>query len=158
MSNLDPRLHFVVATAIVVKDGKYLILKRSENEIASPGRWTVPGGKLVRHEYEGLPMTPNTKAWYNIVDFVLKKEVREEANLEIKDLRYLTDLVFIRPDNFPVIVLSYWCKYKSGEVKLAKDMTDYAWITPEETKNYDLIEDIAGEIIEVDKILKGKLT
>ncbi len=39
--DLDPRRHFVVATAII-KDGKYLIAKRSERAKAFPGKWTVP--------------------------------------------------------------------------------------------------------------------
>ena len=57
MAELDPRLHFVVATAIVVKDGKFLIVKRAPHEKAFPNRWTVPGGKLVLNEYKILPTT-----------------------------------------------------------------------------------------------------
>ena len=53
----DPRLHMIAVTGIVVRDGKFLILKRSENEKAYPGMWTVPGGKLVRHEYESSPLS-----------------------------------------------------------------------------------------------------
>ncbi len=58
--DLDPRLHFVTATAIVAKrddDGvaRFLIAKRAPTEKAFPNKWTVPGGKLVRTEYEKLP-------------------------------------------------------------------------------------------------------
>ena len=81
MSDLDPRLHFVVATAIIVKDGpsadaqgepKFLIVKRAPHEKAFPNRWTVPGGKLVLHEYEHLPKTAGYPQWYNVVDWVLR--------------------------------------------------------------------------------------
>jgi 8-oxo-dGTP pyrophosphatase MutT (NUDIX family) len=71
--NSDPRLHIVAVTGIIEKENKYLILKRSEEEIAYPGFWTVPGGKLVRHEYEKLPLSKNTDAWYDIVSYTLKK-------------------------------------------------------------------------------------
>ena len=152
----DPRLHIIAITGIIERDSKYLILKRAETEVAYPGYWTVPGGKLVRHEYESLPKTPKTEGWYDIAAWTMKKEIREEAGLEVKDVSYLTDMVFIRPDNIPVLVLSYWCRYESGEVALGKDMTDSAWITPEEGKNYKIIPGILDEIEAVDKIIKEK--
>ena len=151
---IDPRLHFVVATAIVHKDGKFLITKRSLSEKAFPGKWTVPGGKLVLTEYQNLPRTSDTHPqWYNVIEFVLKKEVREEAGIEIEKPHYLTDLVFVRPDGYPVATLSYWAHYRSGEVKLNHEMTDHAWVTAAEAKNYDLIEGIADEIAEVDRLI-----
>ena len=124
--------------------------------MAYPGYWTVPGGKLVRHEYENLPRTPNTEGWYEIAALTMKKEIKEEAGLEVEDVRYLTDMAFIRPDDIPVFVISYWCRYKSGEVVLGKDMTDSAWITPEEGKNYKIIPGILEEIEAVDRFVKGR--
>lgn len=151
----DPRLHIIAITGIIERDGKYLILKRSGKEVAYPGFWTVPGGKLVRHEYEKLPVTPETDGWYDVVGHTLRREIKEEAGLEVKDITYLTDMTFVRPDNIPVLVLSYWCRYKAHEVTLGKDMTDYAWITPEEGKNYKIIPGILEEIIAVDRNLKS---
>lgn len=164
---LDPRLHFVVATAIIVRnreisDGErsrtiktpeFLIAKRAPHEKAFPNKWTVPGGKLVLHEYEHLPKTAGFPQWYNVVDWVLRKEVREEVGLELVKTQYLCDLVFVRPDGYPVVTLSYWAHYKSGEVKLCKDLTDYAWVTAEEAKQYDLIEGIGSELEEVAKLI-----
>ena len=145
-SSLDPRLHFVVATAIIEKDGKFLIAKRAEHEKAFPNKWTVPGGKLVLHEYQHLPRVASYEGWYNVVDWVLRKEIREEVNLEINRPEYVCDVVFVRPDGVPVVTLSYWAPYKSGEVKLCKDLTDHAWVTLEEAKHYDLIEGIWNEL------------
>lgn len=152
----DPRLHFVVATAIIEKNGKYLIVKRAPHEKAFPNRWTVPGGKLVLDEYKHLPQKVGYPQWYGIVDWVLRKEVREEVGLEIEKAYYLCDLVFVRPDGFPVVTLSYWAHYKSGDVVINKDFTEYAWVTTEEAKKYDLIEGIAEEIEEVDEELRKK--
>lgn len=150
----DPRLHIIAVTGIIERDGKYLILKRADSEVAYPGYWTVPGGKVVRHEYEPLPKTPNSDGWYDVVSFTLQKEIAEEAGLKTKDFRYFTDMTFIRPDDIPVLVLSYWCRYDSGEVALGKDMVDSAWITPEEGKKYQIIPGILDEIEAVDKIAK----
>ena len=163
---LDPRLHFVTVTGIIVKnddDGepKFLIAKRAPHEKAFPNKWTVPGGKLVRTEYENLPKRPyaagqkesTAPQWYEIVDWVLRKEIREEVGLEIEKPRYLTDLTFIRPDGYPVLTLSYWCRFKSGEVRLCKDLTDHSWATLEEARNYDLIEGIWEELRDVRALL-----
>lgn len=150
--DLDPRLHFVVATAIIVRDGKFLIAKRAPHEKAFPNKWTVPGGKLVVSEYKDLPKTTEN-CWYDIIEWLVKKEVKEEVNLEIGKVGYVTDLTFIRPDGYPVITLSYWAPYKSGEVKLCKDLTDHVWVTLEEAKNYDLIDGIWDELKQVQEVL-----
>lgn len=151
--DLDPRLHFVVATCIIEKDGKFLIVKRASHEKAFPNRWTVPGGKLVLHEYEHLPKTAGFPQWYGVVEWVLRKEVKEEVNLEIEKPKYLCDLVFVRSDGYPVVTLSYFAKHKSGKVEISKDFTDYAWTGPSEVAKYDLIEGIGDEIKEVAGIL-----
>ncbi len=154
--DLDPRLHFVVITGIIVRkreggEPEFLIVKRAPHEKAFPNKWTVPGGKLVRSEYEKLPQEYGHPQWYNIAEWVLRKEIKEEVALEIEKPQYLTDLTFIRPDGYPVITLSYWCFYKSGEVKLCKDLTDHAWVSVEKAKNYDLIDGIWDEIKDVEK-------
>jgi len=163
-NQLDPRLHFVVATAIIVKDGpstgaqgkpKFLIAKRALREKAFPGKWTVPGGKLVAHEYNKLPYKTDYPQWYNLIDWLVRKEVKEEVGLEIEKPNYLCDLVFVRPDGFPVVTLSYWARHKEGEVRLCKDLIDYAWVTLEEAKKYELIEGIWDEIKQVGEILRN---
>ena len=77
-------------------------------------------------------------------------------NLEVGFVKYLLDLTFIRPDGMPVIVLSFYAPYKSGEIKLDEDAVEYAWASYEECKNYDLIDGILDEIKMVDEILNGK--
>jgi len=68
----------------------------------------------------------------------------------------LLDLAFIRPDGIPVITLSFYAPYKSGEVMLDEDATEFVWATYEECKIYDLIDGILNEIRMVDEILQGK--
>lgn len=151
----NKELHRIVSTAIIYKDGKYLILQRSKNKKVFPGKWTVPGGGLETDDYINLPKTTSDH-WYFSIEKSLRREIKEETDLEVRKLKYLLDITFIRPDGIPVLILSYYCDYKSGEVKLDEDAIDYVWVTYEEAKNYDLIEGILGEIEMVDKILKGE--
>ena len=149
------KAHYVVATAIIVKNGKYLLLKRSAHETAYPSKWTVPGGKLERKDYENKPKD-SEDAWYYVGERLVEREVMEEAGITIKDIRYLTSLSFIRPDNIPVVILSYFAYHDKGQVSLQdKSHTEYAWVTLQEAKKYELIPGIYEEIEMVDHHLKG---
>lgn len=149
----DRELHRITPTAIIHKDGRYLLVRRSLNKKAFPGKWTVPGGGLEVDDYINLPAS-GAGQWYNAIESSLKREVKEETGLEVEKLNYLIDIAFIRPDGVPVVILSYWANYKSGEVKLDEDNIEYAWATAKEAENYDLIEGILDEIKMVDKIIK----
>jgi 8-oxo-dGTP pyrophosphatase MutT (NUDIX family) len=150
----DKELHRIATTAIIYKDdGIYLITKRGSHKKVHPDKWTVPGGGLNTDDYINTPETHKGQ-WYYSVTNGLIREVKEETGLEIEDIRYLLDLTFIRTDGIPILVLSYYAKYKSGEVVLDEDATEFAWVTAEQAKSYDLIEGISEEIEMVDKILK----
>ncbi len=152
-------LHRIVITAIIYNsERKYLITKRSLKKKAFPGLWTVPGGGLSIDDYINDPPTHVGFQWYYSLEKTLRREVREEVNIEIEKPEYLLDLTFIRPDNIPVITLSFYAKYASGETKLAdlEENTESAWVTAEEAKKYELISGILEEIEEVDKILQGR--
>lgn len=154
----DEKKHFVVATGIIVKEGKYLIAKRAAHEAAFPNRWTVPGGKLNASEYTNRPKDAK-ELWYNVVEDLVTREVKEEAGLDVLEWDYVTSLTYIRPDNYPCIIISMFGYYNCGEVKLCKDLTEYAWVTLEEAKNYDLIDGIYEELEVLDNFLKtGKKT
>ncbi len=148
------KAHYVVVTGIVVKKGKYLITRRSEKEKAFPGKWTVPGGKLELDDYQNR--TKDTSShWYNVFEDLLRREVEEETGLKIRDVGYVTSMVFFRPDGIPTVIVSLYAYHDSGEVQLSEEMTDYAWVTLEEAKEYDLIEGIYEELEMLDKQLEG---
>lgn len=137
----DSKLHIVAVTGVIEKNGKYLIVKRSNNEIAFPGKWTIPGGKVERG---------------HSIHQTLKREIREEVGLEVGDkINFIGDDEFTRPDSFHVVGLTFLCKYKSGEVKLCKDLTDYRWIDLNELDNYDLIEGVKNKIKSLQKVKRG---
>src|SRR3990172_10604495 len=135
-------LHEVVITAIVVKKGKYLIARRSHNKKRFPGKWTVPGGKLETEDYINLPKDTEFY-WYNVLDRVLKREVKEEVEIGITNIEYVTSLATIHSDGNPSLVISCVADFVSGKVKLQKDETDgFAWVSLTEAKKYDLIDGI----------------
>lgn len=152
----DKELHRIAITCIIYNDaGKYLLTKRSPNKKVHPNKWTVPGGGLNTDDYSSTPQTHGNAGWYGAVEKALRREVQEEANVEIGKPHYLLDLTFIRPDGIPVLVLSYYAPYVSGEVKLDADAVDYRWVTLAEAKELDLISGIYEEIEMVDVLLKA---
>ena len=148
-------LHRIVLTAIIQKHGQFLICRRDMNKKAFPGMWTVPGGGLEVDDYINTPKT-NSDSWYFPVTNTLRREVKEEVNLEIDNIKYLLDITFIRSDGIPVVILSYYCDYKSGEVNLNQESIDYKWVSFEEAKEYKLVPGLLGELEMVDKILNGE--
>jgi 8-oxo-dGTP pyrophosphatase MutT (NUDIX family) len=153
----DRELHRIAITAIIYNDkGEYLVTKRSPTKKAFPSKWTVPGGGLEVDDYINDAPTTSAGQWYGALEKTLRREVQEEVNVEMEKPQYLMDLTFIRPDNIPVLVLSYYAKYLSGEVKIDDDAVDYKWATLAETKELDMIDGVWGEIELVDKILKNE--
>jgi len=153
----NQKMHYVVATCTVIKDGKYLIAKRASYEKAFPNMWTVPGGKLESKDFTSRAKDAG-ELWYNICEDLIEREVMEEVGIEVEreSIGYITSLAYIRIDKIPTIIISLYANYKKGEIKLAKSLTEYAWVTLEEAKNYDLIEGIYDELTMLDKHLKGE--
>jgi len=145
--------HYLTATVIVVKEGKFLIVKRAEWEKAFPGKWTVPGGKLKVLDYV-LKEKDTGSHWYNVLEDLAKREVLEEVGLEIKNLDYVTNLIYIRPDGIPSLIISLHADYIGGEVTLCHALTDHKWVSLEEAKESDLIEGIYEEFQVLDEKLK----
>lgn len=151
-------LHEVVITAIVVKDGKFLLERRALTKKRFPGKWTVPGGKLEVSDYIAFPK--DTKHyWYNVLERTLRREVKEETGIEIKDIEYVTSLAAIHADGMPSLVISCLAGYAGGEITIQPEELDKAeWVRPEEAKTYDLIDGIYDELVMADRKLKGEKT
>jgi len=95
------KLFYFVANVIVFRDSdnRCLILKRDEREKIHPGKYAVPGGKL---EWNNLDINNPTRMNGDVLDFenavegLLKREVYEEAGIEIENnLIYINSVAFI---------------------------------------------------------------
>lgn len=149
----NQKMHFVVATCIIVKDKKYLIAKRAPFEKAFPNQWTVPGGKLESKDFVSRKKDAG-ELWYNVLESLVEREVLEEVGLEIKNIGYVTSLAYVRSDGIPTIIISLFGEYKSGEVKLCEALTEFAWVSLNEAKSCDLIDGIFDELSMLDNFLK----
>ncbi len=149
-------LHEVVITAIIRKDGKYLVIRRAKTKKRFPGMWTVPGGRLETKDYTTLPK--DTKDyWYNVLEQTLKREVGEEVGLSVKNIEYVTSLATIHPDGAPSLVISCLADYDRGEVKLQEEeVDDFAWVNLKEAKKYELIGGIYEELEMADMRARGQ--
>jgi 8-oxo-dGTP diphosphatase len=151
-------LHEIAITAIIVNDGKFLITKRAMTKKRFPGKWTVPGGKLEIEDYINLPKDTEFY-WYNVLEKVLRREVKEEVGIEIENIEYVTSLATIHTDGNPSLVISCMAGYVSGKITLQKEETDdFAWVSLEEAKKYDLIDGIYDELVMAERKLKGEKT
>lgn len=145
------KLFYVVVTGVIYhsEKKKCLILQRSKSEKAHPGLWGVVGGKL---EWEDLENNEPTRHnhdvldWEDLVEKVLKREAKEESGLDVSDLRYLDNVVYLRPDNIPVVCFKFALKYMGGEVSLPGEFNDFAWVDDKEVLSYLCIDGIAGEV------------
>ena len=156
MENSNQYLHEVAITTIVVKDNKYLITRRSLDKKRFPGMWTVPGGKMETSDYLQLPK--DTKYyWYNVLERTLQRELKEEVNIEVDNIKYVTSLATVHTDGSPSLVISCMADYVSGDIKLQEEELDqYAWVSLEEAKNYNLIDGIYDELIIAERMRKGE--
>jgi 8-oxo-dGTP diphosphatase len=148
-------LHEVVITAMIVRDDKYLIIRRSPEKKRFPGRWTVPGGHLEIQDYLDLPKD-TAEYWYNVLERALRREVAEEVGLEIENIQYVISMATIHADGSPSLVISCLADYAGGEVKLQPEEVDQsAWVSLEEAKNYDLIDGIYDELVMTEAKRRG---
>lgn len=155
ISEVQEKSHYVAITGIIRKNGKYLICKRSPTEKAFPNKWCVPGGKIEKSDFINTKKDTNDH-WLDIFEKILEKEIFEETNIRIKNIGYVSNLVFIRPNGFSTIIVSLWADYASGEVEMKQtdELVDYAWVNLEEAKDYDLIENIYEQMEKVDRICR----
>lgn len=131
---MSSKLHIVAITAFIrnPERDRFLVVKRSAQEIAYPGKWAFPGGK--------------TERGATILD-TLKREVLEEVGLEIEDTKkFLKDFTFVRPDDVNVVGLCFEVVAKPGTITLGKDFDEYRWITPGELDALDHIEGMEEEV------------
>jgi nucleoside triphosphatase len=87
------------------------------------GKWVLPGGHIELGER---------------MEDALRREVKEETNLDIRDIEFICFQEFIyderfwRPRHF--IFFDYACKTDSTDVQLNDEAQEYAWVILEEAR------------------------
>ena len=109
--------------AVVIKDGKVLLVKRGVDP--NKGLWAIPGGSLKLGEtlQEGA-----------------EREIMEETGITIiaKEPVYSFDFFEIDGEGrvrFHYVIVDMMADYICGEVRGADDALDARWVSPEEIKD-----------------------
>src|SRR5580692_5066309 len=103
-----PSAPLVAVGAVIVKDGRVLLVRRGTAPLK--GHWTLPGGLLELGEslHEGVV-----------------REVREETGLTVEPLELIELLERIHREEsriqFHYVIADYLCRVIGGEAKAASD-------------------------------------
>ena len=111
-----------VTCAIIVQNNKILITQRGANS-SHPFKWEFPGGKIEELETD--------------IECI-KREIREELNVEIEILKNLNSVHHNYTEN-EIKLIPFLCGILEGDIKL-NEHNDCAWKFLDELKNVDFSE------------------
>ena len=124
---------FVGAKGVVHCNGKVLLVRESNKyaDGSEPGKWDMVGGRIDSGEKvrEGLI-----------------REVEEESGLSVAPgelLGVFDGFPVIRGEECHVVRLYFLCEALSDAVVLSEDHDEFAWIEPNNTGEFELMDDIA---------------
>ncbi|MBR0461534.1 MAG: (deoxy)nucleoside triphosphate pyrophosphohydrolase [Erysipelotrichaceae bacterium] len=110
-----------VVAALIRKDDKYLIARRSTGSPEVFGKWEFPGGKVKPDESE---------------EEAIVREIKEEFDMDVRALRYLTNNICVYPSK-TIDLRLYECEYISGDFHL-HDHFESRYVSKDEILDYDL--------------------
>jgi 8-oxo-dGTP diphosphatase len=104
---------YIVSVYAVLRNekGEFLLLRRAENSHSNPGKWDLPGGKLIHGE---------------LLDEAVVREVWEETGISIVPGEIAGYATFELPEK-KVIAIVYNGGYIIADVKLSHEHTEYVW-------------------------------
>jgi 8-oxo-dGTP diphosphatase len=129
-----PQQPLVGVGAIIVEDGRVLLIKRGKAPLL--GEWSIPGGMLELGE------TLRQGA---------KREALEETGLTVRatELLGVFDRIILDEQQrtiYHYVLIDFLCATVSGELRASGDAADAGWFTPNEVAKMSLAEDTAGVI------------
>lgn len=110
-----------VVAALIEKEDKVFIARRSTGDPNVLGKWEFPGGKVEPGEDEL---------------FAIEREIKEELNINIKANYFMINNVCEYPHK-TIDLRLYNCTYNNGDLNL-NDHSEYKWVLKEELLDYDL--------------------
>ncbi len=133
-----PQFPVVAASAVVVRDGRILMIKRAKEP--NKGKWSIPGGRIELGES---------------IHEAVKREVSEECNIEIEITRLLEVADNIIRDEagrvrYHYVLIDFFARYKGGEIKAQSDAEDYRWVTLEELPEMDMSPQLRSILLGLD--------
>ena len=140
---VDELLQFA-QKALIIKDRKLLLIKKSSKDINSPNQWEVPGGRKQVGE--------------NLEEHIIR-EVKEEVGLEILPKEIFDMWEFSIPVNnvkTTVVAVARFCELTNENTIITEDIIDkYKWVNIDANLlNYNLIAGIRKTIEKLVKLYK----
>lgn len=110
---IPPEYCRLAVKACVVHNGQLLLIQRRPNDVHKPNTWDIPGGRLDWGEdpYEGL-----------------RRETKEEVQLEIEITLPVDVHHFTRDDGQRITMLIFLCSPKTTQVRLSEEHQAFQWI------------------------------
>jgi len=126
MNREYPARPIVGAGALVIKDGKLLLIKRGAKP--GQGKWSIPGGLVELGER---------------VQEAVVREVKEECGLDIEVEKLIDVFDSITRDEkghiqYQFVVVNFLAKIKGGILKNADDVLEARWVPLNEVEKYNL--------------------
>jgi XTP/dITP diphosphohydrolase len=116
-----------VPLAIIMQDGKLLMIKRRDSRPEFNNKWEFPGGGVEKGE---------------TVEDCIKRECLEETGLTIKIEEQVPQILthYESKWNYQVFLMTFICSVVSGKVELRdNENSGFGWFTPEEALQEDLL-------------------
>ena len=125
----------IVVKALILDKNALLLVKRSKDDEYNPNELTVPGGFLDFGEK---------------LNVAVKREVKEETNLEVEVQKINTAWSFIgKEKDVQIIGISFLCKLLTKEIKLNEELLSYKWININNYKDLNLPKWLIKEIEQI---------
>ncbi len=122
--------------ALIIKDRKLLIIRKSTKDSNNPNKWEIPGGRKQKNE---------------TLDEQIIREVKEETSLIIKPKDIFDMWQFSIPLNdkdITVIAVARFCDVVDDNLKITEDVIDnFKWVNiDKDLLNYNFIPGIKNTI------------
>lgn len=123
----------VVVNALIKNPSgnKFLIVKRDSKSKIHHSLWMFPGGKVEANE--------------DLIE-ALKREIREETNLEINNIKKISEYEYKRPDDSITFGICFSAASTTENIKLNDELEDFKWIIPSEFNKYNHLKELDKEV------------
>ncbi|MCW4020463.1 MAG: NUDIX domain-containing protein [Candidatus Bathyarchaeota archaeon] len=113
----------VAACGLIVKDNRFLLIRRAQSdEFSEKKRWTLPGSRVRLYEEP---------------DRAVLREIKEETDLRISGVKPLA-VWSGKKASLWRIGICYLCTYEGGEVRLSEEHDDFVWASLEDLDKINL--------------------
>ena len=142
-----------VVAAVIIKDGKVLILQRGETAPWMPRKWNLPGGMVDAGETNEEAVVREIKEETNIV--ISEKDIESMGYFDGGSYMLETFKGYTNSNKLPDGIFDASLLPISEELGFSESM-DYAWITKEEIDNYSFVPTVEDTLRKVFSSMQNK--